>query len=78
MSWSTVAFDHAYRYGAFAATMLFFILSHQVIVVIISSLMKGVAWQVYNTIHKKHEENKKNRIQEEQHELAVKKRSLIF
>lgn len=58
--------------------MLFFILSHQVIVVIISSLMKGVAWQVYNTIHKKHEENKKNRIQEEQHELAVKKRSLIF
>lgn len=64
VSWSTVAFDHAYRYGAFAATMLFFILSHQVIVVILTSLMKGVTWELYNTIHKKHEDYKKKKIEQ--------------
>lgn len=78
VSWSTAAFDHAYRYGSFAATVMFFILCHQVIVIIITSLMKGVTWEVYNTIHGQHENFKKQKIQEEIDEAKLKKRLEIF
>ena len=60
--WSMVAADYAYRYGAYATTMLFFVICHQVIVIILTSLMKGVTWEVYNTIHHEHEDFKKKKI----------------
>lgn len=42
--WSMVAFDYAFRYGAYALTMIFFVLCHQIICIILTSLMKGVTW----------------------------------
>lgn len=42
--WSLIAYDHAYRYGVFALTMLFFVICHEVIVIILTSLLKGVTW----------------------------------
>lgn len=63
--WSTVAADYAYRYGAYGATMIFFVICHQIIVIILTSLMKGVTWEVYNTINGEHEDIKKKMAQEE-------------
>lgn len=48
--WSMVAFDHALRYGYYALTMLFFVFCHEVIVIIITSLLKGVTWETYNSM----------------------------
>jgi uncharacterized membrane protein YhdT len=42
--WSLIAYDHAFKYGCFALTMLFFVITHEVIVIILTSLMKGVTW----------------------------------
>ena len=49
--WPGIAYDHAYRYGSFAATMLFFVVCHIIIVIVLTSLLKGLAWEVYFTVH---------------------------
>lgn len=54
--WSLIAYDHAYRYGTFALTMLFFVISHELIVIILTSLLKGITWEVYNSIEVEQEE----------------------
>jgi hypothetical protein len=42
--WSSIAIDHAYKYGYYALTMLFFVLSHVVIVIVLTALLKGITW----------------------------------
>lgn len=54
--WSLVAYDHAYRYGTFALTMLFFVLCHEIIVIILTSLLKGITWEVFYSIAEEQEE----------------------
>lgn len=49
--WSAIAYDHAFKFGYFPLTMLFFILSHIIIVIVLSSLLKGITWEVYYTVH---------------------------
>ena len=56
--WSEVAFSHAAQYGYYALTMLFFVISHLVIVIILSSLLKGLAWEVYDTVHQEFDDRK--------------------
>lgn len=63
--YSVIAYDYGYRYGSFAGSLIFFIISHQIIVIIVTSLMKGVTWEVYNTINGEHEDIKKKMAQEE-------------
>jgi hypothetical protein len=49
--WSLVAYDHALKYGYFGLVLMYFVLSHVVIVIILTSLMKGITWEVYYTVH---------------------------
>lgn len=49
--WSLIAYDHAYKFGYFGLVMLFFVLSHSLIVIVLSSLLKGITWEVYYTVH---------------------------
>lgn len=42
--WSSVAIDHAYKYGYYALTMLFFVFSHVIIVIVLTALLKGITW----------------------------------
>ena len=49
--WSAIAYEHAQTYGFFALTMLFFVIAHIIIVVVLSSLLKGLSWEVYSTVH---------------------------
>lgn len=49
--WSEIVYDYAYRYGSFGLVMIFFVLCHAVLVTVLTSLMKGITWQVYQTMH---------------------------
>jgi hypothetical protein len=42
--WSILAYDHAYKYGYFVFTMIFFVLCHMIIVTVLTSLVKGITW----------------------------------
>jgi hypothetical protein len=42
--WSLVAYDHVFKYGYFGFVMLYFVFSHVVIVIILTSLLKGITW----------------------------------
>ena len=57
--WSQVAYSHAQQYGYYAITMLFFVLCHIIIVIILSSLLKGLIWGIYETVHEELDERKR-------------------
>lgn len=42
--WSFVAYDHAFKFGHYGLVMLFFVICHILIVIILSSLLKGITW----------------------------------
>lgn len=46
-----IAYDYAYRFNGFTPIMLYFVLSHLLIVIVLSSLLKGIAWEVYAAVH---------------------------
>lgn len=50
--WSTLAFDHAYRYGSPILCISYFVLCHLTIVFLIVSIIKGVIWEIYDTVHR--------------------------
>ena len=54
--WSAIAYDHAYRYGYFGLVMIYFVFCHLIIVIVLSSLLKGLAWEVYSTVHEEFNE----------------------
>jgi len=54
--WSTLAYDYAFKYKCFGLVMIFFVLSHALLVTIITSLIKGVTWEVYNSVHEEFNE----------------------
>lgn len=43
-SWSYLVFDHIARYGYYTLIVIFFIFCHQIIVILLSSLFKGIVW----------------------------------
>jgi hypothetical protein len=49
--WSLIAFDHAYRYGSIIFCILFFVFCHLSMVFLLSSIIKGVIWEIYETVH---------------------------
>lgn len=38
--------------------MLFFVISHIIIVIVLSSLLKGIAWEVYYAVHEEFDDRK--------------------
>lgn len=72
--WSLVAYDHALRYGTFALTMLFFVISHELIVIILTSLLKGITWEVYNSIELEQEAYFNRMAENDRNYKALKKR----
>lgn len=72
--WSLVAYDHALRYGTFALTMLFFVISHELIVIILTSLLKGITWEVYNSIELEQEAYLNRMAENDRNYKALKKR----
>lgn len=49
--WSVLAVDHAARFSyPVALTLLLFTINHFSITLVISSLVKGVTWEVYQTL----------------------------
>lgn len=72
--WSMVAYDHAYRYGTFALTMLFFVICHELIVIIITSLLKGVTWEVYDAISEEQANYEEFMIENEKNYQNLKQR----
>lgn len=73
-----IAFDHAYRYGYFGFVMLYFVLCHIIIVIVLSSLLKGLAWEVYSNVHEEFNERiaKLERQLNKEAELKRKKEEL--
>lgn len=49
--WSSVVFDHAYRYGKSFFVILYFTFCHLIIVSLILPLFKGIVWDLYETVH---------------------------
>lgn len=45
--WSPIVYDYAYRYNSFGESVIFFVASHAIIVIILVSLMKGMAADFY-------------------------------
>lgn len=39
-----VAYDHAFKFGYFGLVMLYFVFTHAIIVIVLSSLLKGITW----------------------------------
>ena len=72
--WTEVAYHHAARYGSFALVMLYFVFCHIIIVIVLTSLMKGVAWTVYETVHEEFDERKNLIIKAEQREIELQKK----
>ena len=51
--WSIIGFDHAYRYNVpIAVSLFFFVVSHFATTLVVSALVKGVTWEVYQTIQR--------------------------
>jgi hypothetical protein len=48
--WSVIAYNYAWKYNPFGLVMLFFLLSHALLVTILTSLLKGITWGVYDTV----------------------------
>lgn len=72
--WSMVAYDHAFKFGYFGLTMLFFVLSHSIIVIVLSSLMKGITWQVYYTVHEEFNDRTNELIKNKLREQTLQKK----
>jgi hypothetical protein len=49
-SWSYITYDYAYRYDNFAEAVVFFTFVHFYIVLVLISLMKGMAADFYQAI----------------------------
>lgn len=53
--WSSVAVDYAHRYhSAYVLVLVLFVACHFAIVLIISSLIKGVIWDIYQEIEQQY------------------------
>lgn len=55
-SWSYITLDYAVRYDNFAGAVAFFSFVHFYLVLVLISLMKGMAADFYNAINEKHDE----------------------
>ena len=72
--WSTIAFNHAAKYGYYFLTMMYFVFSHIVIVIFLASLLKGLIWEVYHTMHHELEDRKNEYRKTEMKELYLQKK----
>lgn len=52
--WSPIVYDYAYRYDNFTGVAFFFVSMHIAIVIIMVSLMKGMAADLYETIYNRY------------------------
>ena len=74
--WSMVAFDYATIFGYYGLVMLYFVVCHLLTVLIISSLLKGLVWEVYSSVNEEYK-NRRNkfrakRMKEEEKERQIK------
>lgn len=77
--WSVIAYDHCWRHPQFyALIMIFFCFMHIIIVSIISTLIKGIFWEVYFTVdrifNERDEEHRNER--EKEKEVEEKKKEI--
>ena len=72
--WSMIAYDHAYKFGYFGITMLYFVFSHIIIVIVLSSLLKGITWEVYYTVHEEFNERTNELIRSQMREQTLQKK----
>lgn len=49
--WSSVAFDHAFRYGKALFVIFYFAFCHLIIVGLVLPIFKGIIWDLYETVH---------------------------
>lgn len=49
--WADIMYDHIYRYGKPVLSILYFFTCHLAMVFVMVSLLQGVVWDIYDTVH---------------------------
>lgn len=76
--WSLVAYDHAFRFGYFGLTMMFFVFAHLVIVIVLTGLLRGISWEVYYTVHEEFNDRTNQLLQNQIKDQILQKKKEKF